>query len=106
MPPLAYLERDFHAVALVLYDLSVKAWRFVAASNVAGSPVDSSTQVMTGRLANGALTFQPDVQKPEPRAKEVFHDIEADAFVWTQLESGDGGRTWKESASVVCDRRL
>lgn len=55
-PTLAAIGRDFHAVALVLYDPKIGAWRFVSASNLAGSPVAASTQVMTGRLQSPPRT--------------------------------------------------
>lgn len=106
VPPFAALERDFHSLAITLYDPAEQAWKFVGASNLGGTGIASATQVMTGQVADDVLTLEPDLQQNEVYTRDTFHSIEADGFVWTQYESPDQGTTWTEAVSIVCRRQI
>ena len=107
VPPFASLKRDFHSLAITLYDPSEQAWKFVGVSNLAGTDIAPASQTMTGQVANNVLTLEPDTQHDdELYTRDTFHDIQADDFVWTQYESRDRGATWTEAVSIVCQRRI
>lgn len=102
-PPLVALRRDSHSVALVQYDPSIQVWRFFSVNNSAGSGTGPSTRVMTGRLDEEVLVFEPDHQDPVLLRRERFHDIKSNSFVWSEVESRDQGQTWTGSVSVKCN---
>jgi hypothetical protein len=106
VPPFASLQRDFHSLAITLYDPAAQAWKFVGASNLAGTDIAPASQAMTGQVEGNVLTLEPDVQQDELYERDTFHDIEADDFVWTQYESRDQGATWIEGVSIVCQRKI
>jgi hypothetical protein len=106
VPPFASIERDFHSLAITLYDPAEQAWKLVSVSNLAGADIAPASQAMTGHVEDDVLILEPDAQQDELYSRDTFHDIEDDKFVWTQYESRDQGATWAEAVSIVCNRRI
>lgn len=99
VPPLRVLERDLQSKAITLYDPAARAWRFLGASNVAGSGLGEATQAMTGTLRDGALIFQRNVA-----TREVFANVGHQSFTWREETSADGGATWEVTVLIACRR--
>ncbi len=96
-------KTGFAGGSMSMWRPTEKQWRQVWMDNQGGylefvGGWDGEQMVLT-------LDNPEDTGKPDKVTRMRWHDIEADAFVWTYESSGDDGATWTTAWEIDYTRR-